>query len=83
MLSANVVGSGTDRTNPSLIKIEDVLKRTGLGRTLLYELIGQDAFPEPVKIGRKSCWVEYEVIAWIDEQIFRRNSGRQASQHGS
>lgn len=58
-----------------LIRLPEVLKRVGLKKTAIYNLISEDEFPRPVKLGAASAWVEAEVDQWIAE----RASARQAS----
>ena len=38
-------------------------------RTTMYKLIKNGKFPPPIKIGKKSLWVESEINDWIKEQI--------------
>ncbi|EFD1107945.1 AlpA family transcriptional regulator [Escherichia coli] len=53
-------------TNQSLIRLPEVLKRTGFGKAWIYRLISEGRFPAPVKIGiRAVAFVESEVDEWI------------------
>ena len=46
-----------------------VQDRTGLSRTVLYELIATNEFPRPVKISARSvAWRESEVTQWIESR---------------
>ncbi|WGY68618.1 AlpA family transcriptional regulator [Burkholderia cepacia] len=65
-----------NRANRRLLKRQQVLERTGLSNTVMYELIAQDRFPKPVKPtgGRTSAWVEDEVDAFIASCIAARDS---------
>lgn len=56
-----------DKAEDSLIRLNEVLKRTGLSKTTLYELIKQGNFPQQVKLGRTSLWSENEVFHFIEE----------------
>jgi prophage regulatory protein len=56
-----------DKSADSLIRLTEVLKRTGLSRTTLYELIKQGNFPRQIKLGRTSLWSESEVSSFIEE----------------
>lgn len=48
--------------NQSLIRLPEVLKRTGFGKAWIYRLISEGRFPAPVKIGvRAVAFVESEV----------------------
>ena len=46
------------------LRLPDVLDRVGLGRTKVYEMIGEGSFPPPIKQGRLSLWPESRVVAW-------------------
>lgn len=67
-----------NRAYRRLIKRKQVLERTGLSNTLMYELIAQDRFPKPVKPtgGRVSAWVEDEVEQFIASCIAARDAGQ-------
>ncbi|EBP4364576.1 AlpA family transcriptional regulator [Salmonella enterica] len=57
-------------TNQSLIRLPEVLKRTGFGKAWIYRLISEGRFPAPVKIGvRAIAFVESEVDEWIQSVI--------------
>ena len=61
--------------NENLLRLSEILKRTGLSRSTLYSMISKNEFPSPLKIGaRASAWVESEVNRWIDEKISSRNN---------
>lgn len=66
-----------DITN-RFIRVPEVLRRVGFGRTKLYEFIRQGRFPEQVKIGpRTVAFVESEIDEWIEATI--RNSRQNAA----
>ena len=51
-----------------LIRLPEVMRRVGLGKSMIYELIKQERFPRPYKISPStSRWSETEVVAWIAE----------------
>lgn len=51
-----------------LIKLEEVCRRVGLGKTMIYAMIKDGKFPRPYKISPfASRWSEREVVAWIDD----------------
>lgn len=51
-----------------LIKLDEVCRRVGLGKSMIYEMIKEGRFPRPYKISPfASRWSEREVVAWIDE----------------
>ena len=59
----------------TLIPIDQVMKRTSIGRTTIYQLIRQGEFPPPVKICGASRWVLGEVTDWIESLMSKRRPG--------
>lgn len=57
-----------------LITLAEVKNRTGLGHSKIYEDMGKGKFPNRLKVGARSLWVEAEINAWIDERIAERES---------
>ncbi|WP_316554737.1 helix-turn-helix transcriptional regulator [Klebsiella aerogenes] len=56
--------------NQILIRLPEVLKRTGFGKAWIYRLISEGRFPAPVKIGvRAVAFVESEVDEWVQSVI--------------
>ena len=53
-----------------LIRLPQVLKRTGLSRSVLYQSIKDNTFPKMIKIagGRTSVWSNNAVTEWVEEQ---------------
>lgn len=50
------------------IKLDEVKRRVGLGKSMIYRLIQQGKFPAPYKLSPfASRWSEREVVAWIDD----------------
>ena len=59
----------------TLIPIDQVMKRTSIGRTTIYQLVRQGEFPQPVKICGASRWVLGEVTDWIESLMSKRRHG--------
>ena len=55
-----------------LIRISDVMLRTGLARPTIYKFIKTKGFPKQVNLGRAASWVEDEVDSWISTQMNAR-----------
>ena len=50
------------------VKIDEVCRRAGLGKTMIYSMIKDGRFPRPYKISPFAArWSEHELVAWIDE----------------
>lgn len=53
-----------------LIRINEVVDRTGLSRTTIYRLRQEGRFPEAVNLtGSLVAWLESDVLAWIQARI--------------
>lgn len=70
-------------STPKLLRLPEVVSRTGLSRSSLYARIATGQFPRPVDLGTSHAvaWVENEVDTWIGERIARRDSGERAQTH--
>ncbi|ELN7636222.1 AlpA family transcriptional regulator [Escherichia coli] len=54
----------------NLLRLSDVMRRTGYGRAWIYRLISLGRFPKPVQIGSRSvAFIESEVDEWINQRI--------------
>lgn len=64
----------------SLLRLETVIARTGLGRTKIFELVAEDRFPRPIKVPglRVSSWVSTEIDEWIADTIAAARAGERA-----
>ncbi|HFT3433954.1 TPA: helix-turn-helix transcriptional regulator [Klebsiella variicola] len=53
-----------------LIRLPEVLNKTGYKKAWIYRLISEDKFPKPIKLGERAvAFVEVEVDEWISEKI--------------
>ncbi|HUY01954.1 MAG TPA: AlpA family phage regulatory protein [Rhodocyclaceae bacterium] len=63
-----------------LIRLPEVLYRTGMSRSALYNRVAQGVFPAQIKINRTTVWLESDVDAWIEALLARRGDpGKKAS----
>lgn len=61
---------------PTLLRISEVRKLTGLSDSAIYRKAADGTFPRPLKISdRSSAWIESEVRIWIVTRIEARNRG--------
>lgn len=50
----------------SILRLPEVMKRTGLSRSTIYVYIEKGLFPKPIKIGLRAVgWYASEVNQWI------------------
>ncbi len=61
-----------------LLRIPEVLAKTGFSRSRLYEAVSRGDFPQPVKLGgvnaRAVAFSSEEVDLWIEELLAARES---------
>ncbi|HEU5478475.1 MAG TPA: AlpA family phage regulatory protein [Candidatus Tumulicola sp.] len=62
-------------TTTTLIRLADVMRIVGFGKSQIYKLIGRGEFPLPVKLGRASRWSASEVAEWVQGRIATRSPG--------
>ena len=76
-----------------LIRLSEVLSRTGFGRTSIYRKMEDGSFPRSVKLGgppkdpeafdsRAVAWIEDEVEQWIESRIEERDLGNRGFPEG-
>ena len=75
----------TPKTKHRFIRLNEVLSRTGYGRTSIYRKMEDGSFPRSVKLdgppkdpeafdSRAVAWIEDEVEQWIESRIEERDS---------
>lgn len=58
-----------------LIRLPEVLSKTGLTQSTLYDKMARKEFPKPVPIGRYAvAWLESEINGWIDARVEARET---------
>ncbi|APE97092.1 helix-turn-helix transcriptional regulator [Pseudomonas putida] len=57
----------------NILRLNDVTKKTGLGKTSLYSLMKDKDFPLQIKLSAKaSGWLEHEIDEWIADRARSR-----------
>jgi prophage regulatory protein len=57
-------------SRPTLIRLRQVLLRTGMSRSMIYAYIREGRFPAPVAISTRCvAWIEGEIDSWIASRI--------------
>lgn len=64
----------SDNQIDTLIKLPEVCRQAGFGKSAIYEMINAGTFPEPIKLGCASRWSQTEVQQWIEEQKAARKA---------
>ncbi|WP_228393209.1 helix-turn-helix transcriptional regulator, partial [Pseudomonas helleri] len=71
-----------------MLRLRDVLKRTGLSRSTIYNKLNvaschYDAkFPKQIRVGKTSVrWIESEINSWVEEcvKLSRQSHGSMAA----
>ena len=58
-----------------LVRLPEVIQRTSLSRSTIYEMMAERRFPRPVKLNlRSNGWIEDEIDAWLDSRIATREA---------
>mgnify|MGYP006102020747 CR=1 FL=1 len=68
-----------------IIRLNEVISRTGYGRTSIYRKMEEGTFPKSLKLGgppidpytfdcRAIGWIEHEVDQWVESIIEERDS---------
>ena len=52
------------------LRLPEVMRTVGLGRSAIYERVSRNEFPKPVALsGRAVAWVSSDIQMWIDAQV--------------
>ena len=75
LISVNPSTYEATQPRRSLLKLPQVLQRTSLGKTSIYQLVKEGAFPRPLKVGGASLWIDEEISIWIENLMINRSQG--------
>lgn len=57
-----------------IIRLSEVVSRTGLSASSIYEMIADKRFPRQVPLGKRSVgWSQAEIDEWINAKLEARN----------
>jgi prophage regulatory protein len=57
-----------------LLRLPEVMRRTGYRRSTIYRLMPLGRFPKQIKLGeRSSAWLASEVDAWVAARVAERD----------
>ena len=66
--------------NQVLLRLDAVKLKTGLSRSLIYQLMASNKFPHQIKISKRcSGWLQQEVDTWIEDRIQDRNDNKKTT----
>ena len=56
-----------------ILRVQEVCRRTGLSRSLVYQLEANNQFPKRVHLSERAVgWVECEIQGWLAERVRSR-----------
>lgn len=59
-------------SNTKLIRLSEVMSKTGYSKSWIYKLIKKNQFPKPIKIGTRSvAFIDREIEEWIEVLVFK------------
>ena len=75
----------TPKPKHRFIRLNEVLSRTGYGRTSIYRKMEEGTFPKSLKLGgppkdpsifdsRAIAWIEDEIDQWVEDRINERHT---------
>jgi len=55
-----------------ILRLPQVKDMVGLGKSAIYKRIKERDFPQPIKMGSASGWIQNDIEEWISQQAARR-----------
>ncbi len=53
-----------------ILRLREIMRRTGLSRSSIYRLSAEGKFPRSISLGERAVgWLESDVDAWIAERV--------------
>lgn len=57
------------------IRLDELMNKTGLGRSTIYRMIDKGEFPKPINLtSSKVAWLQSEVTEWMRTKVEQRNN---------
>ena len=62
--------SDINQRSHTFLRLPDVMAKTGLGRSSVWNLVKRNAFPKPINLGLKcTAWSLESIESWMQERI--------------
>lgn len=59
-----------------IMRLKEVVEKTGLAKSTIYNLISQGSFPKQIELGARSVgWIDNEIEDWLLAKIEQRDLG--------
>lgn len=67
------LSSSVDGQPRCILRLPEVIRRTGFKRSYVYQLMREEKFPQALRIGVRSVgWDSYAIEQWIEERLSQR-----------
>lgn len=54
----------------AVLRLKEVIKRTGLAKCTIYKKMSEQTFPKPIPLSTKAVgWLESDINKWFEERI--------------
>ena len=64
------VRNASNNSDRHFLRLPDVKRQVGLGRSAIYEKVKRGEFPAPVSLGARAvAWLSDEIAAWMDARV--------------
>lgn len=64
-----------ERELPEVLRLQEVIRATGMRRSTIYEAMADGRFPQPIPLhGRCVGWLANEVREWVHQRIRERDA---------
>ncbi len=58
-----------------MLRLPDVIEKTGLSRSSIYKYVSLGKFPKPVHLGERTiAWIDSEIEDWLSAKINQRDN---------
>ena len=60
--------------NERFIRLDELISKTGLGRSTIYRMMDNGEFPKPINLtSNKVAWLQSEINNWMQSKVEQRN----------
>ena len=65
-----LINYGATMQSIKILRLKDVIAKTGLSRSTIYELLSAGKFPKPIKLSQRCIgFLEADIDNWLSEKI--------------
>tara|TARA_R100000005_G_C4982571_1_gene191913 strand:+ start:1456 stop:1677 length:222 start_codon:yes stop_codon:yes gene_type:complete len=65
----SILNEGVYIMGNRILKLPEVIERTGLSKSSIYAYQKEGVFPKPINLGPRSVgWVEQDIASWIESK---------------